>query len=193
MARTKEFDEDAILQKAMNLFWSKGYNATSAQDLVDKLGISRSSLYDTFTDKYNLFISALNYYRKEVADNMVKLIDETDDVEQMIKQIFQTVIADSVESKLTSGCFMVNAGVELGAHDKKIAALVNESRQDVEDAFYRAVKKGQEKGVFSTKHSARSLARFLHNSITGIRASSKSGADKKVLEDVMKISLAALK
>jgi len=59
MARTKDFDEDKVLQKAMNLFWHKGYNGTSMQDLVDGLGISRSSMYDTFGDKHTLFIRAL--------------------------------------------------------------------------------------------------------------------------------------
>ncbi len=48
-----------VLDKAMNLFWQKGYNATSAQDLVNGLSISRSSLYDTFGDKHSLFVKAL--------------------------------------------------------------------------------------------------------------------------------------
>ncbi|MEJ0106748.1 MAG: helix-turn-helix domain-containing protein [Bacteroidota bacterium] len=59
MARTKVFDEQMVLDKAMNLFWQKGYNATSAQDLVNGLSISRSSLYDTFGDKHSLFVKAL--------------------------------------------------------------------------------------------------------------------------------------
>jgi TetR/AcrR family transcriptional regulator, transcriptional repressor for nem operon len=56
MARTKDFDEGEVLTRAMNLFWSRGYGATSMEDLVNALGISRSSLYDTYTDKHSLFI-----------------------------------------------------------------------------------------------------------------------------------------
>ena len=64
MARTKDFDENEVLTKAMHLFWSKGYNATSMEDLVSGLGISRSSLYDTYTDKHTLFIKALENYQQ---------------------------------------------------------------------------------------------------------------------------------
>ena len=66
MARTKDFDEDEVLTKAMNLFWLNGYNGTSMQDLVDGLGISRSSLYDTFGDKRSLFLKTLENYKKNL-------------------------------------------------------------------------------------------------------------------------------
>ena len=67
MARTKDFDEDEVLDKAMYLFWNQGYNGTSMQDLVDGLGISRSSLYDTFGDKHSLFIKTLENYKKNAS------------------------------------------------------------------------------------------------------------------------------
>jgi TetR/AcrR family transcriptional repressor of nem operon len=82
MARTKLFSEEAILDKAMKLFWEKGYNATSAQDLVDGLGISRSSLYDTYGDKHSLFVTALKRYRKERIDPVLEGIDTATDLEQ---------------------------------------------------------------------------------------------------------------
>jgi TetR/AcrR family transcriptional repressor of nem operon len=63
MARTKDFDENEVLKKAVDIFWLKGYSATSMQDLVDGLGISRSSLYDTYGDKHTLFMKALESYQ----------------------------------------------------------------------------------------------------------------------------------
>lgn len=192
MPRTKEFDEAAVLDKAVKLFWCKGYNATSAQDLVDNLGISRSSLYDTFGDKRNIFIQALQYYRTTMASKMIQFIDTSDDVEKSIKDIFSMAITHALEDKLSRGCFMVNSTIELAPHDKEIAQIVNQNMQDIEDALCRAVKKGQKKGVFSTKQKPRALARFLFNTITGIRVASKSGADKKVYEDIVKVALSVL-
>ena len=193
MARKKEFDENIILTKSMNLFWCKGYNATSAQDLVDGLGISRSSLYDTFGDKHNLFLLSLNEYRKKMAGGLIEMIENSTDAEKTIRQIFQVATSETIEDKLQKGCFLVNSTIELAATDKEIAKIVNENMQDIQDAFCRIIKKGQDAGQFNSNNSALSLSRFLFNAISGIRVASKSGADKKVYDDIVKVTLSVLK
>jgi len=192
MARSKEFDEIEVLNKAVNLFWCKGFNGTSAQDLVDALGISRSSLYDTFGDKRNLFIKSLQCYRQNMSGKMIDAIDKSENVEETIKNIFKMATTEAIEDKLSKGCFMVNSMIELAPHDKEVAEIVVQNMQDVEDALYRAVKKGQDVGVFSTNQTARSLARFLFNNISGIRVASKAGSEKKVYDDIVKVALSVL-
>lgn len=193
MARTKVFDEEVVLNKAVNLFWEKGYNGTSAQDLVDELGISRSSLYDTYGDKFQLFKNALLQYRKQFAGAMIEMIDKSDDFGKTLNDIFQYVVTESLQEKFSKGCFMVNSSVELAPHNLEIAEVVNANMQDVEDALFRLIKKGQEAGQFSNDHTPRSLARFIFNTISGLRVASKSGADKKVFDDIVKVTLSALK
>jgi TetR/AcrR family transcriptional regulator, transcriptional repressor for nem operon len=193
MARTKVFDQEAVLDKAVNLFWEKGYNGTSAQDLVDELGISRSSLYDTYGDKYQLFKNSLLQYRKKFAGAMIEMIDESNDFEKTIKDVFQYVVTESLQEKFSKGCFMVNSSVELAPHNAEIAQIVNDNMQEVEDALFRIIEKGQDVGQFSKSHSARSFARFIFNAISGLRVASKSGAEKKVFDDIVKVTLSALK
>jgi TetR/AcrR family transcriptional repressor of nem operon len=193
MARTKVFDEETVLNKAVNLFWEKGYNGTSAQDLVDELGISRSSLYDTYGDKYQLFKNSLLQYRKQFAGAMIEMIDTSDDFGKTLKDIFQYVVNESLQQKYSKGCFMVNSSVELAPHNLEIAEIVNANMQDIEDALFRLIKKGQEVGQFSNSHTPRSLARFVFNAISGLRVASKSGAEKKVFDDIVKVTLSALK
>ena len=193
MARTKVFDEEAVSTKAMHLFWEKGYNGTSAQDLVDELGISRSSLYDTYGDKFQLFKMVLTKYREDFSAAMIHLIDTSDDVEKTVKEIFAYVITASLQQKFSKGCFMVNSSVELAPHHAEVAEMVNANMQDIEDALFRLMKKGQEAGKFSKSHTPRSLARYVFNTISGLRIASKSGADKKVLDDVVRVTLSALK
>lgn len=193
MARAKEFDEEIVLDKAVNLFWKKGYNGTSAQDLVDELGISRSSLYDTFGDKLELFKNALMQYRKKFAGAMIVMIDNSENAEKTIKDIFQYVVTESLQEKFSKGCFMVNTAIELAPHNGEICEIVNANMQDVEDALFRIVKKGQADGQFSKNQSARSISRFLYNTISGLRVASKSGTDKKIFDDVVKVSLSVLK
>lgn len=193
MARTKVFDEEVVLDKAVNLFWTNGYNATSAQDLVDGLGISRSSLYDTYGDKYQLFKNSLLQYRKKFAGGMIQMIDNSDDYEKTLKDIFHYVVTESLKEKCSKGCFMVNSSIELAPHNSEIAEIVNDNMKNIEDALFRLIKKGQDIGQFSKGHSARSLARFIFNTISGIRVASKSGADKKVFDDIVQVTLSVLK
>lgn len=193
MARTKVFDEETVLNKAVDLFWEKGYNDTSAQDLVDSLGISRSSLYDTYGDKYQLFKNSLLQYRKKFAGAMIAMIDTSTDFEKTLKDIFQYVVTESLQQKFSKGCFMINSSVELAPHNLEIAEIVNANMQDVEDALVRLIKKGQEAGQFSNSHTPRSLARFVFNTISGLRVASKSGAEKRVFDDIVKVTLSALK
>ncbi len=193
MARTKVFDEDLILEKAMNLFWKKGYNATSAQDLVDYLGISRSSLYDTYGDKHSLFVKALKQYRKERIDPVINGVDKAEDIEAYIRNVFEVVKIEALSEERSKGCFMVNAAVELAPVDDEVATIANSIMRDTENAITKAIKKGQQQGLFTTVHSARSLARFAFNSLNGLRVTIKFDASKRMFDDIVNVCLAALK
>jgi TetR/AcrR family transcriptional repressor of nem operon len=193
MARNKVFDENLILDKAMNLFWQKGYNATSAQDLVDHLGISRSSLYDTYGDKHSLFVKALKQYRKERIDPVLNGVDTAEDLEAYIRNVFEVVKTEALSEAHAKGCFMVNSAVELAPVDDEVGSIANAIMQDTENALTKAIKKGQKLGVFTSTHSARSLARFIFNSLNGLRVTVKFDVSKKMFDDIVNVCLSALK
>jgi TetR/AcrR family transcriptional repressor of nem operon len=190
MARQKEFDEDELLEKAASLFWQKGYNATSAQDLVDCLGINRSS---TYTDKRTLFKKSLNHYQVKQTNAMIAMLGKAENAEKVLKQIFNDLIRESDEDPLLKGCFMVNTAVELAGHDAEIGDIVNKNNKSVEDALTKLIQKGQHDGQFSTKSDARAFARFIFGNITAIKVAARSGTPKKALEDMAQIALSALK
>lgn len=187
MARTKEFNEDHALDKAIEIFWHKGYNGTSAQDLVTHLGLSRSSLYDTFGDKQKLFAMALKRYQTQGQDTVKKLLEESEDIKEALTKIFKQAVKESLEDRITKGCFMVNSSVELAMHDEEIAKMVNDNRKIMEDIFIKAVTKGQEAGQISMQLDARTLSRFIFNNYSGIRVLARAGeTDKKVYDDILK-------
>jgi len=192
MARTKVFDEELVLQKAMNLFWEKGYNTTSAQDLTECLAISRSSLYDTYGDKHSLFVRALRLYRAERFDNTMKEATEAENAEVWLRKLFDSVKADALGSDSSRGCFMVNTAVELAATDTEVAAIVNNIMADFDSAIRKLIKKGQENGTITTKHSPRALSRFIFNSLNGMRVTVKFNAGKQVYDDIVAVCLSAL-
>jgi len=187
MARTKEFNEEKALDKAIEIFWHKGYNGTSAQDLVTHLGISRSSLYDTFGDKQKLFAQSLLRYQKHSQDQVIKLLDESENVKETLHDIFKQAVIESLEDRITKGCFMVNSSVELAMHDEDIAKIVKSNSQTMEQVFTKAVKKGQESEHISKQQDARVLARFIFNNYSGIRVLARTGErDKQVYDDIVK-------
>ncbi|MBS7254469.1 TetR/AcrR family transcriptional regulator [Flavobacterium branchiicola] len=187
MARTKEFNEDKALDKAIEIFWHKGYNGTSAQDLVTHLGLSRSSLYDTFGDKQKLFVKALKRYQEQGQNYVIELLEKSENIKVTFTEIFKQAVIESLEDRITKGCFMVNSAVELAMHDPEIGKIVHENQKIMEEVFYKAVKKGQESGQISTKQEARSLARFIFNNYSGIRVLARAGEkDKQVYDDILK-------
>src|ERR1700712_3748279 len=105
MARTKDFDENEVLTKAIQLFGHKGYNGTSMQDLVDGLGISRSSLYDTYTDKHTLFVKALESYQNTGAANIRDIINQPIPAKEIVKQLLELATPELTCDKEQKGCF----------------------------------------------------------------------------------------
>ena len=192
MARTKDFDEKEVLEKAIHLFWLKGYNATSMQDLIDELGISRSSLYDTYGDKHTLYIKALESYQSTASGKVCQIVGSSLPAKQTIKQLLEFISSELLGDQKHKGCFMVNAEVEVAPHDKEVSQMICQNDQQVEDAFYLVIKKGQENGEITNQQDARALARFTFNTVKGIRVTAKSTTDKAVFDDIIKLALSVL-
>ncbi|MFD2035372.1 TetR/AcrR family transcriptional regulator [Belliella marina] len=193
MARTKVFDEEVVLEKAMYLFWQKGYNATSAQDLVDNLGISRSSMYDTYGDKHSLFVKALKKYRTDRIDPVLKAVDTTPYIENYVNDFFEFIRKEQFGEPNSIGCFLVNSAVELAPVDPEIAEIANAIMIDTEEALYKAIKKGQQIGIYTKKFSARALAKFVFNALNGLRVTVKFDTNHNTFNDIINVSLSALK
>jgi TetR/AcrR family transcriptional repressor of nem operon len=193
MARTKEFDEEKALDKAIEIFWHKGYNGTSAQDLVNHLGLSRSSLYDTFGDKQKLFVKSLEKYQKQNQDAITGLFNASENIKDTLQAIFKQAVIESLEDRITKGCFMVNSSVELAMHDSEIAKIVQDNTDTMVNIFTNAIKKGQDLKQISDGTDAKVLARFIFNNYSGIRVLARSGEkDKKVYDDIVKAMLSLL-
>jgi TetR/AcrR family transcriptional repressor of nem operon len=105
MARNKEFEEAAVLDKAVHLFWCKGYNGTSMQEVVDCLGISRSSLYDTFGDKRQLYLAALGRYRSQMAEPCCKPCSKPRRWLPTLRKLFEMAVHESLTEPLGKGMF----------------------------------------------------------------------------------------
>ena len=192
MGRTKDFDKNKVLLGAIELFWHKGYNATSMDDLMETLGISRSSLYRAFTDKHTLFLKALAKYQQFSTAEIQAVIKDTDPPRLAIKKVLEFVTSRVTGDRKRKGCFMVNSEVEVGPHDKEVQKMVIANDEILENVLYKIIKKGQDSGELSSRQTPRVLARFLINNLKGIRVSAKSISDKPFFNGIIQTAIEAL-
>jgi TetR/AcrR family transcriptional repressor of nem operon len=192
MARRKEFDRDEALHKAMEVFWSRGYEAASIQDLVGHMGINRQSLYDTFGDKHALYLLALDRYREVEGRKMFELLERPGSVKKALRQLFEGVVEVSLCEKERRGCFAGNAMSELAGRCPATAKKTCRQMDAVEDAFYRALLRGKKEGQIKGGRDLRAVARFLYSSLQGLQLMAKATRDRKTLEDVVKVTLSVL-
>ncbi|MFJ6413988.1 MULTISPECIES: TetR/AcrR family transcriptional regulator [Terribacillus] len=190
MARNKEFDENEVLRKAMELFWIQGYEKTSMQDLVKNMGIHRRSLYDTFGDKHTLFIKALEHYNETIRSRTENKVNQLESVKEAIRQLFEMVIVRDKQQII--GCLTVNTAVELSLHDDQAAEKVLESFSETELLLNKLVLRGQQSGEISNHLDAKKTSEFLHNSLVGLRVMTKTTDDIDKLNNVIDITLSVL-
>jgi TetR/AcrR family transcriptional repressor of nem operon len=192
MARTKDFDENVVLTKAIQIFWHKGYNATSMQDLVDALGISRSSLYDTYIDKHTLFLKALESYQRAGNAKINEIVNQSTSAKETVITLMELATNELVGDKQQKGCFMVNAEVEVAPHDQEVSKLVCQNEQQMETAFFQVIKKGQESGEIKNDQDALVLAKFIFNAVKGMQVTAKSSPDATSFGNIIKLTVAVL-
>ncbi len=187
MPRVKEFSEKAALDQAMEVFWARGYEATSLQDLIGVMEISKSSFYETFGSKHELFLSAIGNYIDTRVKGLITLLYGMTSGKKAIENIFNYYVENGEK-----GCFLCNCAVEFAQRDPAVAERISRSLGQIEDAYHQAVVRGQKDGEIPANHDARALAKFLVSSESGLFVSAKSGMDRKCLKDVVKITLSVL-
>jgi TetR/AcrR family transcriptional repressor of nem operon len=192
MPKERSFTEDAVLQKAMELFWNKGYNGTSMDELTKATGLSRSSMYNSFGDKHALFMKSIRFYQAQQQKALMESVEKGGSAIRKIQLAFRHLLEDILEDKLRKGCLMVNTTTELSNLDKEISTLVLENLQGMENVLYEWVKAGQQQGEISQSFSAQALARHLYNSYNGMRIVGQTKPDRKSLEDIIKVALSVL-
>lgn len=196
MPRPKEFDEEQALDAAMRAFWVNGYEATSTEDLCRATGLGRSSIYNTFSSKHELFKRALIRYTELMsASQIAQLADEARSPKDRLRDLFDAVIAGEVENRCDDrgiGCLTVNTTVELAGRDREAAELVERDQRRRLDALRAVIATGLRDGEFRSGRDPAELARFLNAVIAGIRVAGQGGADIPTLRAIADTALEAL-
>ncbi len=179
MPRPKKYDPEVVVEKAMHVFWEKGYEATSVQDLVEATGINRFSMYQTFGDKRGLFLQALGHYFRHVLPQIVHLSEKSSGGVATIRRYFE-----ALETTVTSplghrGCFGQNTGVELARKDEIALEPLNSMYAELGRNFERALQTARERGAIADDTPVAEIARFLVTIAQGMILMAKTGRDRQ--------------
>ncbi len=174
MPRPKSFDQDLVLEKAMELFWEKGYQATSIQDLVDQLGINRASLYDTFGGKEALFEQAFAKYRQGSEAMVRSCLQEANSFKVGLEQLFLQGISDVLQGNACRGCLVVNTTTEQLPGNNSILKILAANREGFITFFKEEIQRAIARGEISSQKDPASLASFIFTFYNGLQVVSKT-------------------
>jgi TetR/AcrR family transcriptional repressor of nem operon len=192
MGRTREFDKEAVTERAMLEFWRRGYNATSLEHLLDAMKLSKSSLYETFGGKRDLLIAALGRYTETAMVGVLDPLLRPDAARDAIEETFARVVNHALGPRGQRGCLVNNTMAEVAPHDAKVLAAVRRARSFLELGLQMAVTRGQAQGTITVTRTPQALARFLANNLMGINSLAKAKPEPEVLQDIVLIALSAL-
>lgn len=192
MARELQFDRETALDLALDQFWSHGFNDTSMRDLAARLGVSLSSLYNTFGDKRTMFLAALERYDTQILGRRLDDLERNHPPLEAVRCLFESMAADCAADPVRRGCFLVNTALEMSPHDPDIEREVLAKLGSIEQFFLRTLGTALSRGDLSRDRDPKVMAAQLLAALLGIRVLARANPDPETLDQVVRGALALL-
>ena len=193
MPRVEVFDRAQVLEKVKHLFWDKGFNGTSMQDLVDVTGLNRSSLYNSFGNKKALYELVLAQYQEEGNLFFEEALSQKDNAFEAISLVFNALTTSIIKDIEGKGCFNMNCTTELSRTDIGIRAFLTSRQEHTISVFKNLVEKGQQQGVINKDDSADNYGYYLFSAFQGLRMTGMLTRDQQKLKKIVSNILKTLK
>lgn len=196
MSRPQEFDRDDVLDRALLVFWRKGFEAASIQDLVDATGLNRGSLYNSFGDKAALFAAVMDSYLTISPTNPLVAAaqdpDSTVNVHMLIVDFFAALVTRAQNDGEHKGCLFTNTAAGAYGCSDAMSEWVREALGGLEEILTVLVKRGQQRGDLSATAKPSAIARSLIASAQGLNVMARAEASPQVLEDIATMAVRVL-
>ncbi len=193
MPRAKQFKEETVLEKAMELFWKKGYHATSMDELVNYVGVNRASLYGSFKGgKLELYERALRHYQQKMTDASLRELNPDRPVAESIRAMLQRAVQQAATDPDGKGCFMVNSTTEMAPLNDQLLRFNDHNREVFEQALRDYLMLGQERGEIDRNRDLDALAAFIFTLYNGLMVVNKLKVDAKQLQKIVDLAVEPL-
>ena len=191
MSRPREFDEDEVLAKAMELFWTHGYDATSITDLMDATGLAKGSLYKGFGDKKRLFMLALDSYLTDANAALLECDTTSQTGCEALERVFSGVVGMSTRSGVRRGCLSVNSAIELAPHDPDVRNRLRRNTRQKERTFAAIIRRGVADGSLRKDLDPEAGASWITTVTNGLQVRGKLGLTPKQAEETVAMTIEA--
>jgi TetR/AcrR family transcriptional repressor of nem operon len=192
MPKTKQFNRDSVLSAAAHIFQTNGYNGTSIDEILKVTGLSRSSLYDSFSDKHTLYLQALEFYKTHQDAAFDKVDKKNMNGLEKIEFLLKEVVHHLLNNPNDNGCLMVNAAAEMSKVCDKTSAIVCNNKENMQEIFSEWLEDAQKLKLIKLSKPVKSYAAYLFSSLTGLKVLSQSGASKAEMQNVVKVTMETL-
>jgi TetR/AcrR family transcriptional repressor of nem operon len=192
MPRPATFNAEAVLDRAMLLFWTQGYAGTSIQDLVEGTELLRGSIYHAFGDKRSLYIQTLRRYGRLALQQTFEVWNLEESVLNNVRAVLMLVV-EMPEPEKRRGNMVCNCIVEVVPHDPEIAHVVEGILDEFKRMFQSLLERAQQMGALDAHTNTTALARYLVSSTQGLCVTAKGGASREELLDIVEVTLAAVR
>ncbi|MFC6357080.1 TetR/AcrR family transcriptional regulator [Luethyella okanaganae] len=191
MGRPRMFDDDVVVSRAMEAFWTHGYGGTSPAQLAEATGIAKGSLYNAFASKRDLFDRCLDLYHQQVSEMAQRLLEHPGSTRECIGAALRSVVDGDLAQPHRRGCLIGNTAVELAGHDAEIAGKLRRMQDESTSWFAARIQRGQLEGDIARARDPQALAEHLANTLAGLRVMAMTH-DAPVLHRVIDTALAVL-
>ncbi|MGI9452446.1 MAG: TetR/AcrR family transcriptional regulator [Geminicoccaceae bacterium] len=192
MARPREFDPQEALQKAVQMFWEKGYNATSVDEVVRRTGVAKYGIYGTFGTKHELFMKVLEQYAGDRHKDIQRPLRQPDAALPEIRAFFKAVPKLITDKAYPGGCLVANTGVELGQQDPEISGFVKAFFRDTTSVMKGCLERAVERGELDEKTDVSTLATYLVTEFRTALMLARSGHSRRDIERHFGVALRVL-
>lgn len=192
MARTPEFEREAVVQQAMAVFWERGYGQTSVGDLVNATGLNPGSLYAAFGSKKGLFLEVLERYNAAFLVDLDDCLSSSPSPLAALRRLLRRMADTSLGDAGRRGCLAVNALLEMAEHDADIATALRRHNETLRARLAAVLERALADGELDPGRDPDALAAFVLNNLWGMRVLCKSSPDRDALEGIIDGVMAAL-
>ena len=186
MARTRQFDERSALMAATLEFWEKGYEGTSMQDLEDAMGLTRTSIYNAFGNKRQLFERVLACYQESVLVALFVEMDGAPDIREGVRRLLNAVLAIHFDEDNPGGCLVVLSVLESEQHDEHSRAMLEQTMQELKRALQSRLSKAKRAGELAKELDVAAMATTIAATMAGMMVLGKANFTKSALRKTIK-------
>lgn len=192
VGRPRKFNQEESLESAMEIFWEKGYEATSLADLMEATGLHKGSIYQTFGDKHSLFVMALKHYNNKLFRDLQQTTARADNALDAVRlAMFQVIDISLSENECKRGCLAMNTLVEKAPHDPEIRQVLDSMIKQRTRFILGKVKQAQLDGGLRSDWPAERVTALIQTTFVGLGAMLKGTMSqdqaRQIVEDELKL------